>query len=282
MIRADVGGITESDVNLAAATDAIIIGFNVRPVGEARLLAEREGVEIRTYAVIYKAFDDLRDAMQGLLAPEEVEETVGEVEIRQTFRASQIGVIAGSYVTEGTRHPRRQACASCATARWCGRARSSRCAAIPTTCARSPPASSAASCCATTRTSRRATCSRSTRPSRSSASFQSVDAAAHAFVAVLRIHLHFPDAGSLKAKRSELNAVKAGLQQRFGVAARRGRPPGQLAALDAAGVRLWPAAMHGCSDHRRRRRALARCRGCRKGARVERRVASWADLESIG
>jgi len=101
IVRADVGGITESDVNLAAATDAIIIGFNVRPVGEARQLAEREGVEIRTYAVIYRAFDDLRDAMQGLLKPEEVEETVGMVEVRQTFRASRIGVIAGSYVTEG-------------------------------------------------------------------------------------------------------------------------------------------------------------------------------------
>src|SRR4051794_12415143 len=101
VVRADAGGITESDVNLAAATDAIIIGFNVRPVGEARLLAEREGVEIRTYSVIYKAFDDVRDAMQGLLKPEEVEETVGEVEVRAIFRASRIGVIAGCYVTEG-------------------------------------------------------------------------------------------------------------------------------------------------------------------------------------
>ncbi len=101
VIRADVGGITESDVNLAATTDAIVIGFNVRPVGEARLLAEREGVEIRTYSVIYRAFDDLRDAMQGMLRPEEVEETVGMVEVRATFRASRIGIIAGSYVTEG-------------------------------------------------------------------------------------------------------------------------------------------------------------------------------------
>jgi translation initiation factor IF-2 len=101
VVRADVGGITESDVNLAAATDAIIIGFNVRPVGEARQVAEREGVEIRTYAVIYRAFDDLRDAMQGMLRPEEVEETVGQVEVRATFRASRIGVIAGCYVTEG-------------------------------------------------------------------------------------------------------------------------------------------------------------------------------------
>jgi translation initiation factor IF-2 len=101
VVRADVGGITESDVTLAAATDAIIIGFNVRPVGEARQVAEREGVEIRTYSVIYKAFDDLRDAMQGLLAPEEVEETVGMAEVRATFRASRIGVIAGCMVTEG-------------------------------------------------------------------------------------------------------------------------------------------------------------------------------------
>jgi translation initiation factor IF-2 len=101
VVRADVGGITESDVNLAAATDAIIIGFNVRPVGEARLLAEREDVEIRTYSIIYKAFDELRDAMEGLLAPEEVEQAVGTVEVRTTFRASKVGVIAGSYVTEG-------------------------------------------------------------------------------------------------------------------------------------------------------------------------------------
>ncbi len=101
IIRADVGGITESDVNLASATDAIVVGFNVRPVGEARLLAEREGVQIRSYSVIYRAFEDIRDAMQGMLRPEDVEETVGEVEVRDTFRASKIGLIAGCYVTEG-------------------------------------------------------------------------------------------------------------------------------------------------------------------------------------
>jgi translation initiation factor IF-2 len=101
IVRAGVGGITESDVNLAAASDAIIIGFNVRPVGEAAAVADREGVEIRTYSVIYRAFEDLRDAMQGMLAPEEVEETVGEVEIRAIFKASRVGTIAGSYVTEG-------------------------------------------------------------------------------------------------------------------------------------------------------------------------------------
>ena len=101
VIYSGVGGITESDVNLASASDAIILGFNVRPVGEARQLAEREGVEIRTYSVIYRAIDELRDAMQGMLAPEEVEEAVGTLEIRQIFRASKIGVIAGCMVTDG-------------------------------------------------------------------------------------------------------------------------------------------------------------------------------------
>jgi translation initiation factor IF-2 len=101
VIYSGVGGITESDVNLASASDAIILGFNVRPVGEARQLAEREGVEIRTYSVIYRAIDELRDAMQGMLAPEEVEQAVGSLEVRQIFRASKIGVIAGCMVTDG-------------------------------------------------------------------------------------------------------------------------------------------------------------------------------------
>src|SRR3712207_1258286 len=101
IITSGVGGITESDVMLAAASDAVVLGFNVRPVGDAAQVADREGVEIRTYSIIYKAIDELRDAMQGLLAPEEVEETVGRVEVRATFRASRIGVIAGSYVTDG-------------------------------------------------------------------------------------------------------------------------------------------------------------------------------------
>jgi translation initiation factor IF-2 len=101
VIYSGVGGITESDVNLASASDAIILGFNVRPVGEARQLAEREGVEIRTYSVIYRAIDELRDAMQGMLAPEEVEQAVGTLEVRQIFRASKIGVIAGCMVTDG-------------------------------------------------------------------------------------------------------------------------------------------------------------------------------------
>jgi translation initiation factor IF-2 len=102
VIHRGVGGINESDVMLAAASEAVVIGFNVRPVGDAAAVADREGVEIRSYSVIYRVIDELRAAMQGLLEPEEVEETVGNVEVRQIFRASKIGTIAGSYVTDGT------------------------------------------------------------------------------------------------------------------------------------------------------------------------------------
>jgi translation initiation factor IF-2 len=101
VIHAAAGGITESDVMLAAASDAIIIGFNVRPLAEARRAAEREGVEIRTYSVIYKVTEDLRAAMEGMLEPEEVEEALGQAEIKELFRASRIGTIAGCLVTDG-------------------------------------------------------------------------------------------------------------------------------------------------------------------------------------
>jgi translation initiation factor IF-2 len=101
VLHSGVGGINESDVMLAAASEAVIIGFNVRPVGDAQALADRQGVEIRNYSVIYGALDDLRAAMTGLLAPEIVEDTIGTVEVRQTFKASRIGTIAGSYVTDG-------------------------------------------------------------------------------------------------------------------------------------------------------------------------------------
>ena len=102
LIHTGVGGINESDVMLASASNAVIIGFNVRPVGDARAVASREGVEIRGYSVIYKVVEELRAAMEGLLEPEDVEETVGTVEIRATFKASKVGTIAGSMVTDGT------------------------------------------------------------------------------------------------------------------------------------------------------------------------------------
>jgi len=101
VIRRAVGAVTESDVMLAAASDAVILAFNVRPVGDARAVAEREGVEIRHYSVIYRAIEELRSAMQGMLVPEEVEEALGSAEVRQIFRASRVGTIAGSHVTEG-------------------------------------------------------------------------------------------------------------------------------------------------------------------------------------
>jgi translation initiation factor IF-2 len=101
VIHAAPGGINESDVMLASASDAVIIGFNVRPLSEARRLAEEEGVDIRTYSVIYKVTEDLRAALEGMLEPEEVEERLGEAEVLQTFRASRVGNIAGCVVKEG-------------------------------------------------------------------------------------------------------------------------------------------------------------------------------------
>jgi translation initiation factor IF-2 len=86
---------------LAAASEAIIIGFNVRPLADARRAAEREGVDIRTYSVIYKVTEDLRNAMEGLLEALEVEEILGEAEVKQTFKASKVGRIAGCLVSEG-------------------------------------------------------------------------------------------------------------------------------------------------------------------------------------
>jgi translation initiation factor IF-2 len=101
IIHSAPGGINESDVMLASASDAIIIGFNVRPLSEARRVAEDEGVDIRTYSVIYKVTEDLRAALEGMLEPEEVEERIGEAEVLQTFRASRVGNIAGCVVKEG-------------------------------------------------------------------------------------------------------------------------------------------------------------------------------------
>jgi translation initiation factor IF-2 len=101
IIHSQTGGINESDVMLATASDAIIIGFNVRPLVDARRAAEREGVDVRTYSVIYKITEDLRNAMEGLLEAVEVEETVGEAEVKETFKASKVGRIAGCLVSDG-------------------------------------------------------------------------------------------------------------------------------------------------------------------------------------
>jgi translation initiation factor IF-2 len=101
IIHSQTGGINESDVMLASASDAIIIGFNVRPLLDAKRAAEREGVDVRTYSVIYKITEDLRNAMEGMLDSLEVEETIGEALVKQTFKASKVGRIAGCIVAEG-------------------------------------------------------------------------------------------------------------------------------------------------------------------------------------
>ncbi len=101
IIHKGVGAITESDVLLASASDAIIIGFNVRPAGNASQVADREEIDIRTYSIIYDAINDLKDAMEGMLSPELKEEVTGTAEIRETFKISKIGTIAGCMVTSG-------------------------------------------------------------------------------------------------------------------------------------------------------------------------------------
>ena len=101
IIHKGVGAITETDVNLASASDAIIIGFNVRPAGNAKALADKEEIDIRNYSIIYDAIDDLKDAMEGMLSPEMKEEITGTAEIRETFKISKVGTIAGCMVTDG-------------------------------------------------------------------------------------------------------------------------------------------------------------------------------------
>jgi translation initiation factor IF-2 len=101
IIHKGVGAITESDVLLASASDAIVIGFNVRPMGTARQLAEKEEIDIRSYSIIYDAINDLKDAMEGMLSPEFKEEIRGNAEIRETFKISKVGTIAGCMVTDG-------------------------------------------------------------------------------------------------------------------------------------------------------------------------------------
>jgi translation initiation factor IF-2 len=101
IIHKGVGAITETDVMLASASDAIIIGFNVRPAGNARQLAQKEEIDIRNYAIIYDAINDLKDAMEGMLSPEMKEEITGTAEIREIFKVSKVGTIAGCMVTDG-------------------------------------------------------------------------------------------------------------------------------------------------------------------------------------
>jgi len=101
VIHSGVGAITETDVNLAMASGAIVIGFNTKPVGKAQAVAEHEKIEIRTYSIIYDMIDDLKKAMEGMLAPKIVETTIGKAEVRKVFSVSKLGTIAGCYMVEG-------------------------------------------------------------------------------------------------------------------------------------------------------------------------------------
>jgi translation initiation factor IF-2 len=101
IIHSGVGAINESDVMLASASDAVIIGFQVRPTAGARTASEREEIDIHTYSIIYDAIEDVRDALEGLLTPEESEKINGVAEVRELFKAPKVGTIAGSYITEG-------------------------------------------------------------------------------------------------------------------------------------------------------------------------------------
>ena len=101
MIGQGVGAITQNDIMLASASDALIVGFNVRPNAEARALAAQEGVEIRTYDVIYKLTEEIEQALVGKLSAVKTEETIGEVEVRALFKVSRLGTIAGCMVTNG-------------------------------------------------------------------------------------------------------------------------------------------------------------------------------------
>lgn len=101
LIHKGIGGITESDVMLASAANAIVIGFNVRPEAKARKLAEQEGVDIRFYKVIYDAIDEIKLAMAGKLSPDEVEKVTGSADVREVFVSPKVGAVAGCYITDG-------------------------------------------------------------------------------------------------------------------------------------------------------------------------------------
>ena len=102
VIGRGVGAITQDDVNLAIASDAVVVGFNVRPAGRAGELAQREGVDIRYYTVIYQAIDEIEAALKGMLKPEYEEVQLGTAEVREVFRVPRIGNVAGSLVRSGT------------------------------------------------------------------------------------------------------------------------------------------------------------------------------------
>ena len=244
-----VGRITEDDIQLAAAANATIIGFNVRPDRKARELADRENVEIRTYEIIYNVLEDIENAMLGLLRPEFEEVVTGDAEVREVFRVPRVGAVAGCIVLNGTitrgskvRFLRE------GTIIWKGTITSLR--ASRTTSARSARASSAASACPTSRTSRPATSSRPTRTGRSPAPDRP-PVADVVLVLALAVELHLPACRSLKDRRAVVRPILDGARHRFRVSAAEVGLPGQVAAgaarLRGRGIVAGP----GDGGHRR-------------------------------
>ena len=263
---------------LAAASDAIIIGFNVRPLAEARRAAEREGVEIRTYSVIYKVTEDLRAAMEGMLEPEEVEEALGQAEIKELFRASRIGRIAGCLVTDGkiTRTAQVRLVRE-GTIVWTGRIGSLRrfkdnvqevdegleCGVVLEGY-QDVKVGDVWSCSRPSRWSRR---SSSTAPA------QGVPLAVRAYVCLVEVRLHLDDSHDLKGKRKVLHSLKAQLRQRFraSVAEVDGHDTWQRTTLVCA----WSPGE--TSTARRQPGAFVEAR-CPEGCVFERDLFSLADI----
>jgi translation initiation factor IF-2 len=169
IVHAAVGAITEGDVNLAIASKAIIVGFNVRPAGKASQSSEAGGVEIRLYNIIYNAVDDIRSAMEGLLPTTKLEKALGTAEVRQVFKITKVGTIAGCYVTSGlVRRGAEARLVRDSIVVYTGKLSSLR--RVKDDVKEVAEGPSAASASRTTRTSRKATSSRPTRSKRSSRS----------------------------------------------------------------------------------------------------------------
>ena len=222
VIHAAPGGITESDVMLAAASDAIIIGFNVRPLAEARKAAEREGVEIRTYSVIYKVTEDLRAAMEGMLEPEEVEEALGQAEVKELFRASRVGHDRRLPGHRRQDHPHRPGASGPRGHRGLdGKDR----LAAPLQGQRAggrggPRVRGRARGLPGRQGGRRAGAVRDQagRADARVATATAYPGRVRAYVCVVEVRLHLNDSHDLKGKRKVLHSLKAQLRQRFGAA----------------------------------------------------------------